>query len=65
MDTYSNETRSVTVADPANAASRTELGKKLRAIRRRIVDSGERLLSPEEVDCEVAIRRGEHDPHVS
>ena len=40
--------------------SRTELGRHLRKLRQRIVKSGVRLLTPDEIDAELAARRGEH-----
>jgi hypothetical protein len=38
---------------------RTALGRRLWRIRKRIVDSGERLLDWDDLDREVAERRGE------
>lgn len=38
---------------PAKEPSRTKLGSELRAIRRRIVESGEPLLSAEEIDAKL------------
>jgi len=40
---------------------RTPLGRRLWAIRRRIVASGTPLLGWEEIDREIAIRRGERE----
>jgi hypothetical protein len=40
---------------------RTELGQRLRDIRRRIKTSGERLLGWDDVDCELRDRRGSRD----
>lgn len=40
---------------------RTALGQRLWAIRARIIASGEPLLAPEEVEREVAERRGGYD----
>jgi hypothetical protein len=47
---------------PESAPARTELGRQLRALRERIVASGQPLLSVEELDREVASRRGEQTP---
>ena len=45
--------------DPlADYVPRTELGRELITIRKRIVASGQRLLTREEVEREVAERRG-------
>jgi hypothetical protein len=46
---------------PAEAAppARTELGRRLRALREQIVASGERLLDWDELEQEIAERRGE------
>jgi hypothetical protein len=41
--------------------ARTLLGERLLQIREQIVASGEPLLSWEEIEREVAERRGEHD----
>ncbi len=41
----------------------TPLGRRLREIRERIVASGERLLSWDEVERELAARRGERQEH--
>ncbi len=38
---------------------RTELGRKLWEIRRRIIESGARLLDWDQIEAEVAARRGE------
>lgn len=43
----------------ASANGRSELGRRLREIRGRIVASGEHLLSWDEIDSELAARRGE------
>jgi hypothetical protein len=48
--------RSVTDGEP-----RTPLGRQLAEIRSRIVASGERLLDWDEIDREVALRRGGQD----
>jgi hypothetical protein len=40
---------------------RTELGRRLRAIRARIVKSGEPLLDAAGLDAEIAERRGERE----
>ena len=45
--------------DPAYDESKTELGRKLRALSRKYVESGEPLLSADEICAEVADRRGE------
>jgi hypothetical protein len=44
--------------EPAYNKARTPLGAKLRRIRRRIIESGEPLLTREQVRREVAKRRG-------
>jgi hypothetical protein len=44
---------------PAPASSESSLGEQLRAIRARIVASGEPLLDEEALAVEVAERRGE------
>jgi hypothetical protein len=55
-----------TVESPADPPqSRTELGRRLREIRQRIVASGEPLLSLEELDREIAARRGEREPEAN
>jgi len=40
----------------------TELGRRLRAIRQRYIDNGGKLLSMDEIDRELADRRGERYP---
>ena len=45
--------------DPAYEASRTDLGRILRALRRRHIEQGGRLSSVEEINREVAEGRGE------
>jgi hypothetical protein len=40
---------------------RTALGRRLWELRQRIIDSGERLLDWEEIDREIASRRGERE----
>jgi len=40
-------------------APRTDLGRQLWKLRRRIVASGEQLLNCDDIDREVAARRGE------
>lgn len=40
---------------------RTELGRRLWSIRQRIIASGATLMSAEEIDQELASRRGERD----
>lgn len=47
--------------DPAFESSRTELGRQLRELRRRYILGGGQLLGPEEIDREVAERRGERE----
>jgi hypothetical protein len=42
-----------------NPSARTELGRRLREIRRRIVASGQPLLDADGLDREVRDRRGE------
>lgn len=44
--------------DPAYEPSRTKLGAELRRLRAKIIESGERLLTWEEIEGEVAARRG-------
>ena len=39
----------------------TALGRRLWELRQRIIDSGERLLDWEEIDREIASRRGERE----
>ena len=46
-------------SDPAYEPSRTELGRTLRALSRKYVESGEKLYSTEEINREVAKGRGE------
>ena len=48
--------------DPALGPSKTELGRKLREIRARYLARGGELLTAEEIDREVAERRGEQYP---
>jgi hypothetical protein len=48
-----------TQRNAAQGAARTRLGEKLLRIRRRIVESGRPLLSWEQIEREVAERRGE------
>lgn len=45
-------------ADAAQAVTRTALGAKLREIRARALASGQRLLSWDEIEQEIAERRG-------
>lgn len=47
------------VVDLVGFTPRTTLGKRLLEIRNRLIASGERLLNWEEIDAEVAARRGE------
>jgi hypothetical protein len=51
----------LTQTDPAFRPSRTELGRKLREIRRRYLLRGGRLMTADEIDEEIAFRRGERD----
>ncbi|HKQ05732.1 MAG TPA: hypothetical protein VJ464_11405 [Blastocatellia bacterium] len=44
---------------PLNYTPRTLLGEKLLALRREILSSGARLLDQDEVEKEIAERRGE------
>jgi len=44
--------------DPAYGKARTALGAKLRRLRRRIIESGEPLLTAAQIRREVAERRG-------
>ncbi|MES1026606.1 hypothetical protein ABN584_27310 [Gloeocapsa sp. BRSZ] len=41
-----------------NSISKTSLGERLRQIRSRIVADGEPLLTQDEIEKEIAIRRG-------
>jgi hypothetical protein len=41
------------------SAARTKLGRKLLALRKKIIESGDPLLDWDEVDEEVATRRGQ------
>ena len=51
--------RPVTGADAlAGVAPRTELGKTLAALRAEIIASGERMLGDDELEAEIAERRG-------
>ena len=45
-----------------NTPARTPLGKQLRASREEYIRSGGKLLSMEEIDRELADRRGERYP---
>jgi hypothetical protein len=45
----------------APAPSRTELGRQLRDIRRSIVESGIALLDWDQIEAELAARRGERE----
>ena len=47
--------------DPAFKPSRTALGTRLRELRRHYLVGGGRLLSPREIDQEIADRRGERE----
>jgi hypothetical protein len=47
------------VTDPAYEPSRTELGRTLRALRRKYIEGGGKLYSTEEINREVAEGRGE------
>jgi hypothetical protein len=49
------------LAEPKGFKPRTELGRKLLALRKRGIDEGMRLLSEDEVLEEVRRRRGEKD----
>ena len=46
-------------SEDAPARPRTELGKQLLRVRERIIASGEPLLSWDEIDEEIAERRGD------
>ena len=46
------------IGDPAYEPARTSLGAELRRLRARIIESGERLMSWEDIEKEVAERRG-------
>lgn len=45
---------------PLNYAPRTSLGEKLLAIREKILATGAPLLNQDEIEREIAERRGEH-----
>jgi len=45
--------------DPAYEPSRTDLGRKLRALSRKYVEGGGKLLTVDEINREVAESRGE------
>jgi hypothetical protein len=49
----------VPIVTPAAVTPTTELGRRLREIRARIVASGEPLLNWEDLDAELRERRGE------
>jgi hypothetical protein len=49
----------VNSSETAAHSARTELGRQLREIRRRIVASGQPLLDADELDREVRDRRGD------
>lgn len=46
--------------NPLSYAPRTKLGEKLLAIRERILATGASLLDEDEIEQEVAARRGEY-----
>jgi len=52
------ETNVIRATDPAFHTATTPLGKKLQETRAKIIASGEPLLTIEDVDREVAERRG-------
>jgi hypothetical protein len=52
------ETSAASAVDPAYEPARTPLGADLRRLRAEIIDSGDPLLSWEEIEKEVADRRG-------
>ncbi|NJK28299.1 MAG: hypothetical protein HC925_07200 [Coleofasciculaceae cyanobacterium SM2_3_26] len=52
------DTHAIRATDPAFQPARTPLGQKLRDIRAQIIASGAPLLTAEEVEREVAERRG-------
>ena len=52
--------RDVDASDPACEPSRTELGRTLRALSRKYVESGGHLSTVDEINREVAEGRGEH-----
>ena len=58
-DRIAAQQRSVKALSPESRTARTELGRKLREIRQRIVDSGQPLLDENAIDREVQSRRGE------
>lgn len=47
---------------PKSSVARTELGRQLREIRQKIISSGAKLLDAEEIEGELALRRGERSP---
>jgi len=52
------DTNVIRATDPAFVQAKTPLGKKLQEIRAQIIASGEPLLTIEDVEREVAERRG-------
>lgn len=55
-------TRKDPAAEQPNYQPRTELGRELWDLRQKIIASGEPLLDAEEIDREVARRRGGIEP---
>jgi hypothetical protein len=47
------------VPQDKSISSRTKLGRQLRKLRQKIVKSGVRLLTPDEIDAELMSRRGD------
>ena len=60
MSLETEEASSVDPAQPLNYRPRTLLGEKLLALREEILATGARLLDQNEVEKEIAERRGEH-----
>jgi|GEM_PF-2770540 len=58
MKTITEKNASETTLDPESFTHKTPLGKKLLAIRRRIIADGLSLLTQEEIEREIAERRG-------
>lgn len=53
------KSKSSKAEDPAYAPSKTPIGRKLRALRRKYVEGGGKLYSLAEINAEVAEGRGE------
>lgn len=51
----------MSAGDPAYEPSKSELGERLRTLRRKYIEGGGRLCSVDEINVEVAEGRGEHE----